>query len=224
MRRPARGRATRDARRRSRDGSGPETAGAARSAFPGATSWFALFGEVLLTGLLVSLASIPIITLPVGLAAGVRHLRRFARGEDSRAVLFWRDVRRGLWPGVLVGAAALCLAVVLVIDIDLGASGALPGGAVFVVVGWAGLALGTVVLLAAATTWTPEHGWRGGWRTGSAVVLRSPAAFAYYLAAGVFVVVVTWALPPLFIPAVGCAALACVAIPARVRLSLAARG
>ena len=81
---------------------------------------FALFGEVLLTGVMVFVLSLPVLTLPAALVAGIRHLRRFTNGEGSSVAGLWRDFRDALWGGVgvalvaLFGAAAalnpLCLA------------------------------------------------------------------------------------------------------------------
>src|SRR5690606_16577061 len=184
---------------------------------PGATTRFALFGEVLQTGLLVTLVGLAVITLPVGLAAGIRHLRRFVAAEDSRAALFWTDVRRGLPGGALVGAVAAIVAGVLVTDILLARSGALPGGALVECVGWAGLVAVAVAVQLACAQWRPEDGWMPAVR-GIPGAMRTDAVGTLYLAAAaVFVGVATWALPPLFLPAIGCVALAVVAVPARRR-------
>ena len=203
--------------RRERDGSGPAREGAEPQRNPGASGRFALLGEVLWTGLLIAVVGIAVVTLPAALAAGIRHLRRCVAAEDSRMGLFWRDVRAGLVPGAAVGLGALVLTLVLLLDIDLARSGFLPGGPVIEVVGWVGLAVVAVVLLASAGAWTPDIGWRGALRTTAQVVRDDVAGAVYLLATAGFVVVVTWALIPLVIPALGCAALAVVAIPVRPR-------
>ncbi|MFC4140145.1 MULTISPECIES: hypothetical protein [unclassified Microbacterium] len=210
-------RASRAAARDSRSGAGPTVAGAEPGPNPGATAKFGLFGEVLAVGLLITAASVAVITLPIALAAGVRHLRRFVSAEDSRAGLFWADVRRGILPSLPLGIGAVLLAAVLLIDIDLAGSGALPGGPVVAAVGWAGLAALVTGILLVAGAWEPDAGWRAALRAVPARAAADPAGTAYLLATGVFVGVVTWMLVPLFIPAIGCAALAVVAIPARRR-------
>ncbi|GAA3908555.1 hypothetical protein [Microbacterium invictum] len=210
-------RAERAARRAELSGSGPTREEVAPARFPGARAKFALFGEVLLTGLLVTLAGILVITLPAALAAGIRHLRRFIAAEDSRVGLFWTDVARAVLPGLAVGAGAVVLALILLLDIDVARSGFLPGGAVIEVVGWAGLGALALALLIAAGAWTPEAGWRGALRAVPGLVRADLPGALYVVATAVFVGVVTWALPPLFIPAIGCAALAVVAIPERRR-------
>ncbi len=198
-------------------GSGPTREGYVAGANPGATGKMNLFGEVLLVGVLVTLVGLALVTLPAALAGGIRHLRRFVQADDSRLALFWQDVRSALAPGLAVGAGALVLTLVLLIDIDMARSGALPGGWLVGAVGVLGLAALAVALLTAAGAWTPE----GGWRTAVSAVPKTlradPIGALYVLATCVFVAVATWALPPLIVPALGCAALAAVAIPVRRR-------
>lgn len=211
-------RVDRAARRAALSGSGPtqdETSHAAR--FPGARGAFALLGEVLLVGVLMAVVSIPIVTLPAALAAGVRHLRRYVKAEDSALAWFWRDVRAALVGGIGVGAASLVVAVVLALDVDLASTGVLPGGPVVAVVGWVGLAVLALALLTASGRWTPGRGWLGALKEVPGAVREDPVGAAYLVATGVFAVVVTWQLLPLVIPALGCVALAVMAVPERPR-------
>ena len=207
----------RAARRGDRDGSGPTLDERAPARFPGATAKFGLLGEVLMTGLLVTLVAVPVVTLPIALAAGIRHLRRFVRADGSPQSAFWSDVRRGLPGGALLGLGVVVLTGLFALDIDLAASGALPGGPVIAVVGWAGLVALAIAVLTAAGAWTPETGWRGAIGAVPALVRRDVPGALYLAATAAFVVVVTWALVPLVIPALGCAALAVVAVPERPR-------
>jgi hypothetical protein len=209
--------AERAARRAERSGAGPVREGYDPGRNPGAVSAFGLLGEVMMTGLLVTIVGLLVVTLPAGLAAGIRHLRRFVAAEDSRPALFWADVRAGILPGTVVGVIAAGIAAVLGLDILLASGGALPGGEIIAVVGWVGLALLATAVLLAAGAWRPEHGWRGAVRAIPAAVRADVAGALYVVATAVFVGVATWALIPLFIPAIGCAALAVVAIPARAR-------
>lgn len=207
-------RESRAARRAAISGAGPTSeTGVAR--FPGARAGFALFGEVLMVGILITVIGLPLITLPAVLAAGIRHLRRYLHAEDSRLSLFWADLRAGILPGLAVGAGALVLALILLLDIDLAGSGTLPGGPAIAAVGWIGLAAVGVTLLAAAAAWSPESGWRSALSRVPRALAGDIAGALYLLATVVFVVVVTWALPPLLIAGLGCAALAAVAIPER---------
>jgi hypothetical protein len=205
----------RAARRADATGSGPTLEEREPARFPGAKGAFALFGEVLLTGLLVTAGGLLVVTLPAALAAGIRHLRRYVNAEQSHVRTFWQDWRAALPGGVVVGVIGALLAVVLMLDIDLANSGALPGGPAVAVVGWAGLVVGATALLVAAGGWTPERGWRGAVRGIPSAVTGDPVATVYLAAAAVLVAVVTWMLAPLIIAGLGCAAFAVVAVPAR---------
>jgi hypothetical protein len=207
----------RAAKRADRSGSGPTRSDAPPARFPGATSAFGLLGEVLLVGVLVTVASLPIVTLPVALAAGVRHLGRFLRAEASPLRQFWRDLRAALVGGIGIGAIVVVLAAVLVLDVVLANTVALPGAEAIAIVGWVGLALVATALCSAAGRWSPETGWLAAVR-GVPRAWRADVAGALYLVATVvFAGVVTWQLAPLIIPALGCVALAIFAVPQRPR-------
>ncbi|WP_347976871.1 DUF624 domain-containing protein [Microbacterium sp. ProA8] len=205
----------RAARRADASGSGPTLEERDPVRYPGAKGAFALFGEVLLTGLLVTVAGLLVVTLPAALAAGIRHLRRYAGAEQSHVRTFWQDWRRALPGGVVVGIVAVALAVLLLLDIDLANSGALPGGPLIAVIGWAGLLIAAVAVLLAAGAWTPERGWRPAVRGIPSSIARDPIGAAYLAAAAVLVVVMTWMLAPLVVAGLGCAAFAVMAVPAR---------
>lgn len=215
--RPRTRREQRAAVRADRSGSGPTLDARPQLRHPGAAGAFALLGEVLLIGLLIGVVSLAVVTLPIALAAGVRHVRRYVAADDSRLALFWADVRAGLLPGAVAGLVTVVAALILLLDIDLARSGFLPGGAVVEAVGWAGLAALAVALLLAAGAWSPALGWRGAIRSIPDAARGDLVGTLYLLATAAFVVVVTWALPPLFVAGIGCAALAVVAIPARPR-------
>ena len=206
----------RAARRADSSGSGPTLDDRAPARYPGAKGAFALFGEVLWTGLLITIAGLPVITLPAALAAGIRHLRRYVNAEESHTRTFWHDWRQALLPGgLIVGAITTVAAIVLGLDILVAQSGALPGGQAVALIGWAGLLIGATALLMTASAWTPET----GWRTAASGILRTAAAdpvgIVYLAVAAVLVGVLTWMLVPLILAGLGCAAFAAVAVPAR---------
>jgi hypothetical protein len=208
--------AARAARRAADSGSGP-TGQREVSRLPAAKNGFALFGEVLLVGLLVMVVALPVVTLPIALAAGTRHLRRFLAAEDSGLTWFWRDVRAGLFGAVGIGAAATVAVVILLLDIDMASSGYLPGGTIVMVMGYLGLAAVAIALFTMAAQWTPGQTWRSVARAVPGAVRADPAGAAYLAATAMFAVVVTWQLAPLIVPALGCIAFAIVAIPERPR-------
>lgn len=205
------------ARRADLSGAGPVLQERAPMRFPGATGAFALFGEVLMVGLLITVGGILLVTLPAALAAGIRHLRRYLNAEASPQRQFWRDYLRALPGGLVVGVVGLLLVLLLVLDIDLANSGALPGGMAIAAVGWVGLAAVAVTLLAAAGAWVPATGWRAAVRGVPTALGADVTGVLFLVATAVFVCVLTWVLVPLVVPALGCAALAVVAIPARRR-------
>jgi hypothetical protein len=207
----------RAARRADASGSGPTLEERDAPRFPGAAGAFALFGEVLMVGLLITIAGLAIVTLPAALAAGIRHLRRYVAAEASPAALFWQDVKKALPGGLVVGVVSVVLTLLLLLDIDLAGSGALPGGGVIAIVGWLGLAAVAVAVLAAAGAWTPGNGWRAAVRSIPHTIAADIAGALYLAATAFFVGVATWMLVPLIVPALGCAALAVVAIPTRRR-------
>jgi hypothetical protein len=81
----------------------------------------------------------------------------------------------------------------------------------------AGLAAVALALFIAAGRWSPALGWLGALKGVPAAVRADPAGAAYLIATAVFAGVVTWQLIPLVIPALGCVALAIVAVPERPR-------
>ena len=208
----------RAARRAEASGSGPTLDDHAPARFPGAKGAFALFGEVLWTGLLITIAGLPIITLPAAIAAGIRHLRRYIHAEQSHASAFWADWRQALLPGgIVVGTAAALLSAVLIIDVQVAGSGALPGGTAIAVIGWAGLVITATAVLLTASAWTPETGWRAAISAALRNAASDPIGTLYLAVAAVLVGVVTWMLIPLVLAGLGCAAFAAVTVPVRPR-------
>jgi hypothetical protein len=205
----------RTARRRDLDGSGPALPGRVIGRYPGMVGGFALLGEVLLTGVLVTVASLPLVTLPASLVAGSAHLRRYLRAESTDLGAFVGDFLAALRRGWAVGLATLLAVGLLLLDLDLAASGALPGGQIVAIVGWLGLAVLAVVIGTAAAAWSARTGWRVALLRTQRIVRRDPAGALYLLAAFGLVGVCTWALAPLLVPALGCLVLAIVAIPER---------
>ncbi|MBP2437020.1 hypothetical protein [Microbacterium amylolyticum] len=202
-------------RRAATSGSGHTNDAPARH--PGATGAFALFGEVLLTGVLVAVGGALIVTLPAALAAATSHLRRYVRAETSSFGQAWADFVRALPGGLVVGATSVAVAAILWVDISIGRSGALPGGGAIVAAGWVLAAVAAGALLAATGRWTADGGWKGAFRgLPRSMASDIPGAIYLIIAAG-FIALAGSMLPPLVLPALGCAALAAVAIPERPR-------
>ena len=207
----------RAAARADTEGFGPTRAGWVPHAWPGAHGGFTLWGEVLLTGIMITLAALPLVTAPAAAAAGARHLTKHLRGEASPWADFWSDVKAGALGGAALALVTAVIATVLVVDIQLAGTGLLPGATAIAVIGWLGLTALAVVVMAAIGQWDPDGGWQSAVLRGLAQLRGDLGGAAYLASTAGFVGVATWALPALLVPALGCAALAIVAIPARPR-------
>jgi len=206
-------RQARSARLQAVSGVGPTDTAA--GAWPGAKQRFALFGEVLLTGIIVLILSLPIVTIPLAIAAGKRHLMRFLRADGSQLALVAGDLREGFVGGVGIGCAWLAITGVLLVDLLLVGSGALPGGVAVGAIAAVLLAAVTVLMLWVAAFWTPARGWRASVRVGLAALRTDAVGSVYLVVAAGLVVLFTWMLPPLVIPAFGCLCFAVAAISVR---------
>jgi hypothetical protein len=214
-------RQARRARSQAVSGVGPGSADGAP--WPGARQRFALFGEVLATGIIVLVLSLAVVTVPLAIAVGQRHLVRFLRAEGSSLGLVWLDFREGFVGGVGAGCAWLALTGVLLMDLLLVGSGALPGGVAVGAISALLLAALTVFMLWAAASWHPADGWRTAARLGFVALRRDAVGSLYLLVAAGLVVLFTWMLPPLVVPAFGCVCFAVAAIGARHSARFSAR-
>ena len=209
--------ADRAARRAELLGIGPTSTERPEARWPGATARFALFGEVLAVGLMVTLLALPLVTIPLAFGVGIRHLRRFLRAESSTLGSAWSDTRRGFLGSLPIGFALLVALLVLGIDLAVAADRIIPFPDLVGLVGWLGLAVVAVTVLTASFHWAPESGWRAALRLTPPTWRTDPAGVAYLLAAVAFVAVVSWQLAPLIVPGLGCLVFAIVAIPERPR-------
>lgn len=184
---------------------------------PGAVSAFQLWGEVMLTGVMVTVASLLVITLPAALAAGARHLRLYINGDGSPWAEFWGDVRRALPGGLVVGLGWAVLSGVLAFNIMLARTGALPGGIGVEAFSWLILVVAAVAVAMAAQQWQPDGGWRATFPKALAATREDSAGTLYIAIAVGLTGFLTWTLAPLILPALGCLVLALVATPMRAR-------
>jgi hypothetical protein len=180
-----------------------------------ATSGFALWGEVLLVGVAVTVASLPVVTLPAALAAGVGHLRRHVDDQSTAASLFWRDLRDALWGGIGVGVAALLGTVAALFAIGLASADGTGVGTAMTLVGHLGIGLVGVAVLLAAGAWSRDGGWLRAVRGLRDRLDAYPAGALYLLLAVAATALLTWQFLLLLVPSLGLAALAVVAVTSR---------
>lgn len=196
----------------------PETPAAGRRRVRG--EGFALLGETLLTGVLVLVGSIPVVTAPAALAAGAALLRRHVDGYDTSARGYahdWLAAVRDLW---VLGVLLLGAVGVVAVNTGLTASGALPGAPAVRWVTWLAAACAAVVLVRSATAWSDDE---AGGAAGVRQVLSRGAArsrddltgSALLLAALVMCAVLVWMLTPLVLVTGGLLSLAAVAVETR---------
>jgi hypothetical protein len=184
------------------------------------TTPFALFGEVVITGILVAALALPVVTALPALATGTAHLRRHLTGESVGLADALRDfvaACRALWPAAL---AFVGVALLLLWNLSLAQAGVVPGSDAVLVVSVLLLIAWAVVLLRAATAW-PADSPAALLRAATQRTFRDPAgsvllAFACGMC-GLFV----WMLLPLALIAGGLLALAAVAVDLRARERLA---
>lgn len=178
---------------------------------------FALFGEVVITGVTVALLAVPVITALPALAAGTAHLRRYLAGERVGVADTLRDLRaawRALWPAALGFTG---VAVLLLWNLSLAEAGVIPGSDALLlavpllVAGWAVLLLRTAA------------GWRPGADIGAGAAVREAGELTWRDATGsvllavacAMCVVFVWMLPPLLLVTGGLLSLAAVAVDHR---------
>lgn len=186
-------------------------------AWPGAQGKFALFGEVLWVGVLTCVGGLAIITLPAAVAASIRHLHRYLRAEDSTVRTWGADFVQSLRAGWVVGMTVTVLALILGLNVLLASARVLPGWQVVLAVGVLGLAALAVVLLQSAARWMPDGGWWVAVRSGFRSLATDAGAIPLVIAAVVLTAVVTWQLPPLIVPGLGCLVFAVLTVKERPR-------
>jgi uncharacterized membrane protein YesL len=185
--------------------------------WPGAAGAFALFGEVLWVGVLVTVSGILLITLPAALAAGSGHLRRYLAADEASVRIFFGDMKRALLGSVAIGAIVIAAVLLLTLDLALALSGLLPGSQLVFIAGLIGLVLVGLVLVRSAALWRAETGWPTALRE-ALPSLGSDLLGAIYLAVALgLAVLLTWQLAPLVIAGVGCLVFASVVILERKR-------
>lgn len=195
-----------------------------KGAVPGSFGKFALFAEVMLTGVYVAVLSIPVVTALPALTAGVRHLRRFLAGESDSVSAIWTDVRAacsGVW---LVATGSLVALFLVVLNLWAVSTGALPGGAVVGVVTAAfGVAL-VVGLLRAAGEWQPGARWTTLLVSGVRGIAADAAGSAFLLSGVLMAGVLVWMLKPLGLVVGGLVAFAVVSVAQRDRTARVGAG
>lgn len=181
---------------------------------------FALFAEMVFIGAVVSLLSLPLVTMMPAAAAGVAHLQRHATMRGDRFSLLLGDFRtnlRGMRDAVpltlALGGLALNVWLLAVID--------LPGAAI---VRWVSICLGAglaVVALRASSikAESRDAAWSRVIRSGADQAREDVRGSGLLVLALGICTVVVWMLPILVVVVPGMLVLATVAVQPRLTMS-----
>lgn len=178
------------------------------------TQWrtgLADFSDCLLTGLLVALASAPVVTAAPAFTAGCRVLDRTRHGIGRPLwTTFWADFRQAARGGVAFGLPVLAAAALFAVDLEVVRS--MPGAGVLGPALW--LLAGAAAVVAVRTCEVVARG-EASWRRAVVTAVRETAAApgnALLLAGAIgLAVVLVWMLPILALLVAGPLALAAVA-------------
>ncbi|MEV6641807.1 DUF624 domain-containing protein [Amycolatopsis sp. NPDC051371] len=169
------------------------------------------FSDCLLTGLLVALASVPVVTAAPAFAAGCRALDRTRHGIGSPLwTTFWVDFRQAARGGLLFALG--WLAAVVLFAVDLQVVGSMPGAGVLQPALWSLAAAGVVVAVRTCeVVATGEPSWRRAAVAAARETAAAPGNALLLAGAAGLAVVLVWMLPILALLVAGPLALAAVA-------------
>src|SRR3954454_2230766 len=162
---------------------------------PGWRAGMAEFSDCLLIGLLVVLASVPVLTAAPALAAGCRAVDRARHGIGRPLwTTFWADFRQAARGGVTFGGLGLLVVVLFAVDLEVVRS--MPGAGVL------GPALGVLAAVAAVVALrtcevvaTGEPSWRRAAVSAVRETVAAPGSALLLAGAAGLAVVLVWMLP-----------------------------
>jgi hypothetical protein len=137
--------------------------------------------DVALVGIVVTAASVLVLTAGAALRTGSAAVRAIADGEGVDIRVMWRLFRASLLPGAVAVAAAAACGLLLVFNVGAVAAGRVPGGSPALVgTGVAAavlLAIGMLSLVRLGRDTSPS-GWREALRWAGRTAWRQPGAAA----------------------------------------------
>ncbi len=173
------------------------------------------FSDCLLAGVLVALASVPVVTAGPAFVAGCRVLDR-ARHDVGGPLwtTFWADFRSAARGGVIFGLG--CLAAVVLFAVDLEVVASMPGSGVLRPALWVLAVAGVVVAVRTCeVVATGGPAWRRAFVTAARETAADPGRALLLAAALGLAVLLVWMLPILALVVAGPVALAAVATGGR---------
>jgi hypothetical protein len=172
--------------------------------------------EVALTGVVIVVVSLPIVTAPAAFVAGREHLRRAVFLRDSRVQLAWADFREAFSLGsALIGLATAVLLAATFVDLALLSAGEVLGAGAASVLIASGCVIALTVGTRAACRWSGRRTWRKA-LSEAIQLLRRDAVGSLLIAIAIGITALLgWQLLPIFPLAVGCLCYATLAIEFR---------
>jgi len=178
---------------------------------------FALFGEMLVIGLAVSLAALPGVTALAAFAAGSAHLRRHLDGGSASLREALRDLGSALRGGWAWSAGAALAVIGVAVALASPAAASVPGGTVAPLASAVAAAAALLVLLRACARWERGASWTALVRAAARrTVVDLPGTALLALALALSGVIV-WMFAPLVVVVPGLVTFAVVAVEARIR-------
>jgi uncharacterized membrane protein YesL len=173
------------------------------------------FSDCLLVGLLVALASVPVLTAPPAFAAGCRALDRARHGIVRPLwTTFWADFRQAARGGVTFGLVVVAAAVLVAVDLEVARS--MPGAGVLRPVLFVLAAVGVVVAVrTCAVVAASGPAWRRAVVAAARETVGAPGKALLVAAAVALSAVLVWMLPVLALVVAGPLCLAAVATGVR---------
>ncbi|WP_284747137.1 DUF624 domain-containing protein [Amycolatopsis sp. RTGN1] len=173
------------------------------------------FSDCLLTGLLVALASVPVVTAAPALAAGCRVLDRTRHGIGRPLwTTFWADFRQAARGGLAFGGLGLLAVVLFAVDLEVVRS--MPGAGVLGPALWVlAAAVAVVALRTCEVVASGEPSWRRAAVTAARETAAAPGNALLLAGAAGLAVVLVWMLPILALLVAGPLSLAAVATGCR---------
>ncbi len=167
--------------------------------------------EVVWVGILSFVTGLVPGLVVAGLSAGIAHLRRHRTGGDDSSRAYFTDVRRALgsWPYSL---AVGIVSVLMVANLALVGSGAVPGGTTAALLVMLAGATVWVVVLRTAAAWTTEQGersvydWSEALAIGARTTVSDLVGTVLLVSVMVMSAVMVWFLVPavVLVPGVMC--------------------
>lgn len=173
------------------------------------------FSDCLLAGLLVALASVPVVTAGPAFVAGCRVVDRTRHDVGGPLwTTFWADFRSAARGGVLFGLG--CLGAVAVFAVDLAVMASMPGAGVLRPALWVLAVAGVVVAVRTCeVVATGGSAWRPAFVTAARETAADPRNAVLLAAAAGLAGLLVWMLPILALVVAGPVALAAVATGGR---------